>query len=50
MHTAVAVVSALIFIALSVLQIRSPTQASPGLRDFVTMAIIALMITLEYAF
>jgi len=49
MHTAVAFVGALIFIALGVLQIRSPADTSPR-RDFVMMAIIALIMTLGYAF
>jgi hypothetical protein len=49
-HTAVAVVGALILLALSVLQIRSSAEAGPGRRDFATVAIIALIVTLQYAF
>lgn len=50
MHTALAFVGVLIFIALSILQIRSPAEASPGFRDFAMMAIIAMIMTLYYAF
>jgi hypothetical protein len=50
MHTAVAFIGALILVALGVFQIRSPAEASPRLRDFAMMAIIALIMTLEYAF
>lgn len=50
MYTAVGFVGAPILIALSVLQIRSPAEASPGLRDFAMMAIIALIMTFGYAF
>ena len=50
MHTAVAFAGALVLIALSVFQIRSPAEAKPGRRDFVMMAIIALIVTLGYAF
>jgi hypothetical protein len=50
MHTAVAFIGALILFALSVLQMRSPAEASPGLRDFAMVAIIALIVTLGYAF
>jgi hypothetical protein len=50
MHTALAFVGALILIALSVLQVRSPAEASSGRRDFAMMAIIALIVTLYYAF
>jgi hypothetical protein len=50
MHVAVAFVGALILVALSVLQIRSPAEASPGRRDLAMMAVIALIMTLAYAF
>jgi|HubBroStandDraft_2_1064218.scaffolds.fasta_scaffold5862631_1 hypothetical protein len=50
MHTAVAFIGALILVALGVMQIRSPAEASPGRRDFAMMAIIALIMTLAYAF
>ena len=49
MHLFVASIAALILIALSV-QYRSRAEASPGLRDFVAMAIIALLLTLYYSF
>jgi hypothetical protein len=50
MHLAVAFVGALILVVLSVLQIRSPTEVGSGRRDLAMMAIIALIVTLAYAF
>jgi len=49
MHTLVAVIAVPVLIVLSILQIRSPERAGLGLRDFVTVAIIALIVTLGHA-
>ncbi|WP_172806148.1 hypothetical protein [Bradyrhizobium erythrophlei] len=51
MHTIVAFIAAFALVVLAILQARSVPDASPaGRRDFVTVVIIATIVTMGYAF